>query len=193
MSTSPIKPQAVRLAQRNTQPPQRLARTHALAARFAARYHECEPAPPAPARADGDAAPETGDGEAVASIAADAAGVAAAAAVTTSMPLGERIARACLDGQHGELMTAHLAALVARFCNAPAVSAGGGWELQIDINPAILAETRLYLQLSAFRLSLRFETPDPRAQRLICDHSAELCRRLRAQLQGQLDVTVTCW
>jgi len=112
---------------------------------------------------------------------------------TESAELSMRIARACLHDEEASLMTTHLAALVARFCNAPAVSAGGIWELQVEINPKILAETTLRLQLSAFRLSLRFESMDPRSKRLIYENSKELSSRLAMLLGGQIDVDISCW
>jgi type III secretion control protein HpaP len=131
------------------------------------------------------------------SAASDAIGIAAATAGSSiaknATALSTRIARACIRDEEGSLMSEHLAAVVAQFCNSPSICTGGMWELQVDINPKILAETQLRLQLSSFRLSLRFETSDQRSKLLIYENSKELSSRLDALLQGKIDVEVIFW
>lgn len=112
---------------------------------------------------------------------------------TAPATLAARIARACARDEHTNLRTTRLAALIARFCNGPGILDSGGWQLQIAIDPALLPATRLHLTLSSCRLSLRFETTDPDARRVILDNSKELQHRLSTLLPAQIEVDVVCW
>jgi type III secretion control protein HpaP len=91
------------------------------------------------------------------------------------------------------LRTEYLASVVARFCNSPSIIEGGTWELRVELNPSILADTRLFLQLSSYRLLLRFETENQRSKGLIYDNTNELGARLHSLLQGKVDVEVANW
>jgi hypothetical protein len=112
---------------------------------------------------------------------------------TAPPTLSNRIARACLRDEQANLRNGRLAAIIARFCNAPGILDSGGWHLQIAIDPALLPATRLHLTLSSCRLLLRFETGDHDAHRLILDNSKELQRRLHTLLPAQIEVDIVCW
>ena len=87
----------------------------------------------------------------------------------------------------------YLASVVAKFCNSPSIAEGGGWELRIGLNPSVLADSKLFLQLSSYRLLLRFETENPRSKSLIYDNIKELSARLHSLMGGKIDVEVTVW
>lgn len=98
--------------------------------------------------------------------------------------------RQCSQAAEADLVVEHLAERVANFCSSPAVKRGGTWEVAIVLNPAILPETNLHLKLSPFRLSLRFESNDARANDLICLNTDALLRRLRSRLDASFDIDV---
>ena len=83
----------------------------------------------------------------------------------------------------------HLAGRIARLCASPALARRGErWEVTIELDPAILAQTRLHLLLSDGTLSLRFDVRDAGARRLICDNGAALRSRLEARLGARITV-----
>ncbi|MEO6921864.1 MAG: type III secretion system protein SctP [Collimonas sp.] len=98
--------------------------------------------------------------------------------------------RRCSQATEADLVVEHLAERVANFCASPAVKRGGTWEVAIVLNPAILPETNLHLKLSPFRLSLRFESNDARANDLICLNTDALLQRLRSRLDASFDIDI---
>ncbi|HWW07909.1 type III secretion system protein SctP [Collimonas sp.] len=98
--------------------------------------------------------------------------------------------RQCSQAAEADLVVEHLAERIANFCSSPAVQGGGNWEVVIVLNPAILPETRLQLKLSPFRLSLRFDCSNARANDLICLNTDALQRRLRSRLGASLEIDI---
>ncbi|AMP07008.1 flagellar hook-length control FliK family protein [Collimonas pratensis] len=98
--------------------------------------------------------------------------------------------RQCSQAAEADLVVEHLAERVANFCLSPAVKRGGTWEVTIVLNPAILPETNLHLNLSPFRLWLRFDSNDARANDLICLNTDALLQRLRSRLDASFDIDV---
>ncbi|NVM77637.1 hypothetical protein FHW83_003455 [Duganella sp. SG902] len=211
MAIKPTDTHTVRLLPRSDTPALSAARQRALRLQFSARLaavdhggaqddkaEACLPgeeqdacgATGAPGGADG-VAPETGHAPSQAP--ATATVTAAPAHVAAETPLSRRIARACLRDEHDALRTARLATIIAQFCNAPAILDSGNWELQIEIDPALLAATRLHLHLSSCRLLLRFESADRDARGVILDNSKELQQRLSALLPARIEVDIVCW
>ena len=74
---------------------------------------------------------------------------------------------------------------VADFCTDDAVLSQGNWEIRLKLDPAVLPECTLYLRLSHFDLTLRFETASAKSKRLVSDHGELLKNRLEALLQSQ--------
>jgi type III secretion control protein HpaP len=82
-----------------------------------------------------------------------------------------------------------LAERIAGFCAGPArARRGERWEVTVELDPAILPRTRLHLVLSDGTLSLRFDTSDAGARRLICDNGAALRSRLEARLGAHVSI-----
>jgi hypothetical protein len=104
--------------------------------------------------------------------------------------LGEHIVRACASAAHGEVLTQHLTERIARFCSMAGAADDAGFEVTLPLNPAVLPDTLLHLQLSPSRMVIRFETTDPRASRLIVDNTDALRARLADVLSRQIDVDV---
>ena len=98
--------------------------------------------------------------------------------------------RQCSQAAEADLVVEHLAERIANFCSSPAVQGGGNWEVVIVLNPAILPETRLQLKLSPFRLSLRFDCSNARANDLICLNTDALQQRLRSRLGASLEIDI---
>jgi type III secretion control protein HpaP len=98
--------------------------------------------------------------------------------------------RQCSQAAEADLVVEHLAERIANFCSSPAVQGGGIWEVTIVLNPAILPETSLQLKLSPFRLSLRFDCGNARANDLICLNTDALQRRLRSRLGASLEIDI---
>jgi type III secretion control protein HpaP len=104
--------------------------------------------------------------------------------------LRARMIRQCSQAAEADLVVEHLAERIANFCSSPAVQGGGIWEVTIVLNPAILPETSLQLKLSPFRLSLRFDCSDIRANALICLNTDALQQRLRSRLGASLEIDI---
>ncbi|WP_118182915.1 type III secretion system protein SctP [Paraburkholderia phosphatilytica] len=111
-----------------------------------------------------------------------------ATAPTDDPSLGEHIVRACASAAHGEVLTQHLSERIARFCSMSGATDDAGCEVTLPLNPAVLPDTLLHLQLSPSRLVIRFETTDPRASRLIVDNTDALRARLADVLSRRIDV-----
>ena len=89
-----------------------------------------------------------------------------------------------------------LAQEIAAFCGDPAVGEAGNWEVQVPLDPALLPNTTLYLSLSPFKLSLRFDTSDVDARQLLLNHGSTLERELDALLNAwgaPRDIELTVW
>lgn len=89
-----------------------------------------------------------------------------------------------------------LAREVAAFCGDPAIGEAGNWEAYIPLDARLLPGTTLYLSLSHFRLSLRFDTGGIETRQLLLDHSAMLERELDALLRAwgaPRDIELTVW
>jgi type III secretion control protein HpaP len=118
--------------------------------------------------------------------------------------LAERISRTTLpivdamyrtQGQFLEL-AAKLANEVASFCGDPSITANGNWNVQLPLDSKIVPDTVLYLSLSSFHLSLRFDTQSAQSRRLLLDHSTLLERELGALLRAwntPRDIELTVW
>jgi Type III secretion protein (HpaP) len=104
--------------------------------------------------------------------------------------LGEHIVRACATAAHGEVLAQQLADRVARFCSMSGASDDAVWEVTLPMNPAVLDDTLLHLQLSPSRMALRFETASTRSAQLIYDNADKLRVRLSDALHRQIDVDV---
>ncbi|MDR6448575.1 UNVERIFIED_ORG: type III secretion control protein HpaP [Burkholderia sp. 1263] len=89
-----------------------------------------------------------------------------------------------------------LAREVAGFCGDPAVADAGNWEVRMPLDSRILPDTTLYLSLSRFLLSLRFDTGGIETRQLLFDHSAMLERELDSLLRAwgtPRDIELTVW
>ena len=104
--------------------------------------------------------------------------------------LGEHIVRACTTAAHGEVLAQQLADRIARFCSLSGASDDAAWEVTLPMNPAVLPDTLLHLQLSPSRIAIRFETSSTRSAGLICDNVVRLRTRLSDALRRQVDVDV---
>lgn len=94
-----------------------------------------------------------------------------------------------------ELATS-LATEVAAFASDQAIGDAGNWDVQMPLDRAILPDTTLYLSLSRFRLSLRFDTPDADTKQLLLHHSALLERELDQLLRAwgtPRDIELSVW
>lgn len=104
--------------------------------------------------------------------------------------LGEHIVRACARAARGEVLAQHLADRIARFCSMSGTSDDAAWEVTLPMNPVVLPDTLLHLELSPSRIAIRFETPSPRSARLIYDNADTLRNGLSDALRRQIDIHV---
>lgn len=110
-----------------------------------------------------------------------------------SVPVVDAIFRR--EGRFLELATS-LANEVAAFCADPAVGASGNWDVRMPIDQTILADTTLYLSLSPFQLSLRFDTANIESKTLLLHHSTMLEREIGSLLQAwsaPRDIELVVW
>ena len=99
--------------------------------------------------------------------------------------------RPLMPAAGGNPVADHLTDRIAGFCTSPALARGGErWEVTVELDPAILPRTRLHLVLSDGTLSLRFDTHDAHARRLICDNGDALRSRLEARLGARVAVHI---
>jgi len=70
----------------------------------------------------------------------------------------------------------------ADFCCDHAICSNGQWSIRLVLDPAILPDCVLHLNLSYFTLTLRFETQAPVSRQLVMQHEASLRARLTAML-----------
>ena len=104
--------------------------------------------------------------------------------------LGKQIVQACAAAAHGELFTRELADRIARFCSTSGTSGDASWAVTLPMNPAVLPDTLLHLQLSPSSIGIRFETSHPRSTQLISDNTDALRTRLANALGRRIDVDV---
>ena len=98
--------------------------------------------------------------------------------------------RTCASAAQGEVFTQQLAERITRFCSLSGAADDAAWEVTLPMNPAVLPETSMHLQLSPSRMVIRFETADPSSSRLIVDNADALRARLADVLGRQIDVDV---
>jgi len=94
-----------------------------------------------------------------------------------------------------ELATS-LASEVAAFCADPAIGSAGNWDVQMPLDQAILPDTTLYLSLSPFQLSLRFDTSSIETKTLLLHHSTMLEREIASLLKAwnaPRDIELMVW
>ena len=104
--------------------------------------------------------------------------------------LGKQIVHACTAAAHGDLLTRELADRIARFCAMSGEGGDSSWAVTLPMNPAVLPDTLLHLQLSPSSIAIRFETQNARSQQLISDNADALRVRLADALGRQIDVEV---
>ena len=104
--------------------------------------------------------------------------------------LGRQIVHACAAAAHGDLLTRELAERIARFCAMSGAGGDSSWAVTLPMNPAVLPDTLLHLQLSPSSIAIRFETPNARALQLISDNADALRARLADALGRHIDVDV---
>lgn len=104
--------------------------------------------------------------------------------------LGRHIVHACAAAAHGDLLTRQLADRIARFCSMSDAGGDSSWAVTLPMNPAVLPDTLLHLQLSPSSIAIRFETPNARALQLISDNADALRVRLTDALGRHIDVAV---
>lgn len=104
--------------------------------------------------------------------------------------LGRHIVHACAAAAHGDLLTRELADRIARFCSMSDAGGDSSWAVTLPMNPAVLPDTLLHLQLSPSSIAIRFETPNARALQLISDNADALRARLTDALGRHIDVDV---
>ncbi|XUW93399.1 type III secretion system protein SctP (plasmid) [Burkholderia sp. M6-3] len=93
-------------------------------------------------------------------------------------------------------LAASIAREVARLSADRFVAESGSWDLTMQLNPNLLADTVLNLTLSPAGLSLRFNVQDARAKQLLLLHSGFLERQLKALLDSWSEprsLTLTIW
>ncbi|BBO59492.1 type III secretion system protein SctP [Mycoavidus sp. B2-EB] len=92
---------------------------------------------------------------------------------------------------------AYLVSRLTQLCNDPAIHSAGHWEMQIPLlKPELLPNTALFLSLSYFALSLRFEIADLATKELICLYCEPLKHRLTelmAKRTPAREVNIVIW
>ena len=122
----------------------------------------------------------------------DAAPDAPATDPTSAM--ANRLLRTCSEISVGNTITEHLARLLSQFCGSRIVkSSSECWEVTLDLDPRVLPETRLTLQLSPHTLWLRFHAGHPRARDLLSEHGDALRQRIHVLLEQRIDVELELW
>jgi type III secretion control protein HpaP len=145
-----------------------------------------------------------GDDDVVVVDDADEADEPAAAARFTDSSFSEDIMSATWEAveelsqvkQSFSVLTATLAREIAAFCADPAISQAGHWEARIPLDQRIFEQTTLYLQLSQFKLALRFDSADPATRQLLSDHVPSLERELKKLMMAwgePRDIEITVW
>ena len=112
---------------------------------------------------------------------------------SASVPVVDALFRT--QGHFLELASS-LANEVAAFCADPAVGSAGNWDVQMPLDKAVLPDTTLYLSLSPFQLSLRFDTSSIEVKTLLLHHSAMLKHEIDSLLRAwstPRDIELMVW
>ena len=104
--------------------------------------------------------------------------------------LGKQITHVCAAAMHAEVFTRELAERIARFCQTSGTADDMAWAVTLPMNPAVLPDTSLHLQLSPASLALRFETSSPRSAQLLSENRDALRVRLTDSLDRRLDIGI---
>lgn len=108
--------------------------------------------------------------------------------------MANHLVRTCSEISAGNTVTEHLAQLLSKFCGSRVVRAAGEcWELTLNLDPRVLPDTRLTLQLSPHTLWLRFHAGHPRARDLLFEHGDALRQRIYVLLAQCIDVELEVW
>lgn len=101
---------------------------------------------------------------------------------------------------HSETQSTALCSTIAihviDFCTTPAVLSRGNWMLRVTLDPRVLPDCILQLDLSFLRLALRFETRDVDSRTLVLRHVDTLEENLSVLLQRHAmmhDLEITVW
>jgi len=78
----------------------------------------------------------------------------------------------------------HITDTIERFYTDPAVSNSGEWDVELEVDHAVLPHTRLAVHLSSFVVRVRFRVRDASIKQLILDHRPGLKRRLEASMSA---------
>lgn len=105
--------------------------------------------------------------------------------------LGKQIVHACAVAAHADLFARELTERIARFCSMSGDANDASWGVTLPMNPAVLPDTLLHLQLSPSSIAIRFETQHPRSTQLISENTDALRTRLAESLGRQIDVQVS--
>lgn len=92
-------------------------------------------------------------------------------------------------------LTLQIAREIAAWCADPHIAASGNWEAHLALDPALLPDTTLDVQLSRFHLSLRFNVETPSTRQVLSQHvsllETELTRLLAAWREPrEVDIVV---
>lgn len=93
-------------------------------------------------------------------------------------------------------LAASIAREVARLSADRFVAESGNWDVTMQLDPNLLADTVLNLTLSPAVLSLRFDVQDAQAKQLLLLHSGMLERELKTLLDSWSEprsLTLTIW
>lgn len=105
--------------------------------------------------------------------------------------LGLHIVRTCAMATRDEFVAQQLAERITRFCAMSGTAADAAWEVTLPMNPAVLPDTLLRMQLSPSAMDIRFVTSDTGARQLICDNADALRIRLADALgRRSIDIHV---
>lgn len=81
-----------------------------------------------------------------------------------------------------DYVISEIARTIERFCTDPAVSDAGQWDLELELDPAVLPHTTLLLHLSPLVVRIRFRVRDAHAKQLISDYRPALKMRLEKSM-----------
>ncbi len=104
--------------------------------------------------------------------------------------LGKQITHLCATAMHAEVFARELAERIARFCQTSGTADDMAWAVTLPMNPAVLPDTLLHLQLSPVSLAIRFETSSPRSAQLLSENKDALRVRLNETLDRRLDIGI---
>ena len=109
----------------------------------------------------------------------------------TDSELGKQIAQTWATALHAEVFTRELSDRIARFCKTAGTSDDMPWSVTLPMNPSVVPDTLLHLQLSPSSLAIRFETSSARSAHLISNNADALRVRLNETFDRRLDITIS--